>query len=72
MNNIRKAIGSTMMSYRKQRGYTRTYIAQQLDVSDVAVYYWETGRNPITVEDLQRYCNIINVDWIKLLKESQS
>lgn len=68
MENIREQIGRQMSLARKRRGITRTAIAEQLDVSDVAVYYWETGRNPIDVDRLKAYCDILNIDWIEMLK----
>lgn len=70
ISKVRTNIGKTMMKYRKQKKIPRTYIADKMGISDVAIYYWETGRNPITVEDLQTYSELIDVDWIQILQES--
>lgn len=68
MENIRKEIGETMMLARKRKGIPRTTIAKKLGVSDVAVYYWEIGKNPIDIDMYKKYCDILEIDWIDLLQ----
>ena len=67
MDNIREEIGAALLKARKKAKISRVDIASRLGVSDVAVYYWETGRNPIDVDVLKKYCDIVNVNWIDLL-----
>ena len=47
--DIRKEIGEAMTNARIKSGLSRSEIARRLGVSNVTVYYWETGRNPIMV-----------------------
>lgn len=68
MNNIRKEIGEIMMQFRKKKGIARTTMAKQLGVSDVAVYYWEIGKNPIDIDKYKEYCDVLGVDWVELLQ----
>ena len=72
MTEIREEIGSALLLARKKAHITRVNIASQLGVSDVAVYYWEIGRNPIDVDVFKRYCDIVHVNWIDLLKSLPS
>ena len=72
MDSIRREIGSAMMEARKKTKIPRTTVAEKLGVSDVAVYYWEIGKNPIDVDVLKEYCDIIGVDWITLLMSTPS
>lgn len=72
MDFIRKEIGFAMMEARKKVKIPRTAVAEKLGVSDVAVYYWEIGKNPIDVDVLKDYCDIIGTDWIALLMSTPS
>lgn len=72
MAEIRKEIGSALLQARKKAHITRVDIASRLGVSDVAVYYWEIGRNPIDVDVFKRYCDIVHADWIEVLKSLPS
>lgn len=72
MAEIREEIGSALLSARKKAHITRVDIASRLGVSDVAVYYWEIGRNPIDVDVFKKYCDIVHVDWIDMLESLPS
>ena len=43
-------------------------MARMLGVSDVAVYYWEIGKNPIDIDMYIKYCDVLGVDWADLLQ----
>lgn len=68
MENIRKEIGEVMMRRRKDSRIPRTTMAKKLGVSDVAVYYWEIGKNPIDIDMYKSYCDVLGVDWVDLLQ----
>lgn len=72
MTEIRKDIGRALLQARKKAHITRVDIASRLGVSDAAVYYWEIGRNPIDVDVFKKYCDIVHVDWIDVLKSLPS
>lgn len=70
--DIRKEIGEAMANARIKSGLSRSEIARRLGVSNVSVYYWETGRNPITVDKLDAFCKVLNIDMIDLLSSIPS
>lgn len=70
--DIRKEIGEAMTNARIKSGLSRSEIARRLGVSNVSVYYWETGRNPITVNKLDAFCKVLNIDMIDLLSSIPS
>ena len=70
--DIRKEIGEAMTIARIKSGLSRSEIARRLGVSNVSVYYWETGRNPITVDKLDAFCKVLNIDMIDLLSSIPS
>ena len=70
--DIRKEIGEAMTNARIKSGLSISEIARRLGVSDVSVYYWETGRNPITVDKLDAFCKVLNIDMIDLLSSIPS
>ena len=67
--NINKKIGSELKKERERARISRRALAKLLNVSDVAVYYWEAGINTISLESFINYCNALNIDYIKLLKK---
>ena len=70
--DIRKEIGEAMTNARIKSGLSRSEIARRIGVSNVTVYYWETGRNPITVDKLDAFCKVLNIDMIDLLSSIPS
>lgn len=66
--DINKKIGSELKKEREKAGISRRSLAKKLNVSDVAIYYWEFGINSISLESFIKYCNVIGIDYIKLLK----
>lgn len=70
--DIREEIGAAMAKARIKSGLSRSEIARRMGVSDVSVYYWETGRNPITVDKLDSFCKVLNIDMIDLLSSIPS
>ena len=70
--DCRKEIGEAMTNARIKSGLSRSEIARRLGVSNVSVYYWETGRNPITVDKLDAFCKVLNIDMIDLLSSIPS
>lgn len=67
MSEINIEIGEAMKNARKQYGMSRVEMARRLGVTDVAVFYWETGRNSISIDNLKAYCDILNINMLDLL-----
>lgn len=67
MTEINAEVGEIMKAKREMRGMSRVEMAHKLGVSDVAIYYWETGKNTISIESLQKYCKALDIDMISVL-----
>lgn len=70
--DIREEIGVAMAKARIKSGLSRSEIARRMGVSDVSIYYWEIGRNPITVDKLDSFCKVLNIDMVDLLSSIPS
>ncbi len=62
-------IGARLKALRERMGYSTRYVADLIGKSNVAVTYFETGRNGVDLSTLKKLCNIYNVDMIEFLEE---
>lgn len=62
-------IGKWLANKRKEKGYSQQYIAERLNVSKVAVHYWETGKRVIYAVHFMDYCKVIGVDPKECIEE---
>lgn len=53
--------GAKLMELRVKKGFTQHYVAQKLQVSDVAVGFWEQGRNAPRPKHLHDIAFLYNV-----------
>ena len=67
--NYNSAIGEWLMHQRIQQGLSLQDIADRLQVSKSAVYYWEVGKRTIYAENMINYCNVLNVSPSKLMDD---
>jgi len=67
--NYNSAIGEWLMSQRIRQGLSLQDIADRLQVSKSAVYYWEVGKRTIYAENMINYCNALNVSPSKLMDD---
>ncbi len=51
-------VASRLKEARLKSGLTQKQVARLLDVSDVQVCYWETGKRPIDLSSLSRLADI--------------
>lgn len=70
--DLRIEVGKALYKAREEADITRADIANRLGVSDVTVFNWENGNNPIDIDDFKEYCDIIDVNWIDLLSSLPS
>ena len=67
--NYNSAIGEWLMNQRIRQGLSLQDIADRLQVSKSAVYYWEVGKRTIYAENMINYCNVLNVSPSKLMDD---
>jgi transcriptional regulator with XRE-family HTH domain len=67
--NYNSAIGEWLMNQRIRQGLSLQDIADRLQVSKSAVYYWEVGKRTIYAENMINYCNALNVSPSKLMDD---
>lgn len=71
MTNINERIGYEMRSQRLLKRMTLAQMADRLGKSSRnTISLWELGRTQITVEDLKAYCDVLNVNYIDILKKA--
>jgi transcriptional regulator with XRE-family HTH domain len=56
-----KKLGYVLKKTRKAKKICQPQIAEKLNVTKMAVSYWENGRNSISAEQLKQYCDAIGV-----------
>lgn len=56
-----KRLGYVLKETRKSKKVYQPQIAEKLNVSKMAVSYWESGQNAISAEQLKRYCEALGV-----------
>ena len=71
-NSLNLEIGKALYKARVNANLTRNDIAERLVVSDDTVFFWEAGKIPIDIDAFKQYCDIVNVNWIDMLKSLPS
>lgn len=51
-------VAARLKEAREKSGLTQKQVARLLDISDVQVSYWETGKRPIDLSSLSRLADI--------------
>lgn len=62
-------IGLKIQQLRKEHGFTQKQLAHLLDVTDMAVSYWEAGRNTPTDPQKVKLSKVLGVGIIELFFE---
>lgn len=62
-------LGSFLKRKREQRGISQQQLANKLGVTKTAVSYWESGKRSMYASTLIDYCNAIDYDVDKIVKE---
>lgn len=69
MKNYNTDIGNWLASERIKKGLSQQYVADKLGMTRTAVHYWETGKREISAQNMLDYCNAINADPVRLIKD---
>ena len=64
-----EAIGANVKRYRESLGYTQNQVAEFLETSREQVSYWENGSRVLSLEHLERICDLFGIDLENLLEE---
>ena len=70
--NFDKKLGYVLKKTRKAKKIYQPQIAEKLNVTKMAVSYWENGRNPISAERLKEYCDAIGVSVQEVFDRMES
>lgn len=60
-------LGQHLKSSRETKGYTQKYIADVLKVTPQTISTWETGKNKIDIDTLEKLCSIYGISIIDAL-----
>ena len=63
-----KAFGARVAAVRKSRGYTQQELAEEINMSVVAIAYIETGKRWARLGTLTKIANALQVDVADLFK----
>ena len=63
-----KAFGARIAAVRKSRGYTQQELAEEINMSVVAIAYIETGKRWARLGTLTKIANALQVDVADLFK----
>lgn len=69
MKDYNKKIGSLLREIRTEKGLSLQNVADVLGVNKSSVYYWETGRNTISAEDMVNYLHALNYSPDEFIKK---
>lgn len=62
-------LGEVMRRNREAKRITLAQIAKRLQVSEVSVHYWETGKRQINASTLKEYCAVLGIKVQALFDE---
>lgn len=65
---LMKAFGARVAAVRKSRGYTQQELAEEINMSVVAIAYIETGKRWARLGTLTKIANALQVDVADLFK----
>jgi len=60
-------IGKNIQRFRTENGYSQRALAELLNVSQVTVSYWESGRNEPSIENMMDMCEVFHCTLSELL-----
>lgn len=71
-DELNKRIGYEMRTQRLIHRMTMSQMAERMGVrSKNTISLMELGKTNITVSDLKKYCDILGVDYIDILKKAE-
>lgn len=69
-NAFNRKLGYVLKKHRTAKKVPQTQIAQRLNVSKMAVSYWESGENGMSAKSLKEYCRVIGVSVQDVLDQT--
>lgn len=63
---LKKVVGARLAQLRNEQGYSRKYVAQQLDINQTRLRDWEQGRYGVPIEYLAHLVEMYgtSADWL--------
>ena len=59
--NIKKLLGKRIKDFRKSKGFTQEYIAEQIGIESTSISNIENGKYYPTAENLERIIKVLNI-----------
>ena len=59
--NIKKLLGKRIKEFRKSKGFTQEYVAEQIGIESTSISNIENGKYYPTAENLERIIKVLNV-----------
>lgn len=61
-------IGEILKQERQNKGYSQSKLADRIGYSRNCIANWESGRRTISIYELIKVCNVLNIDAYKIIK----
>ena len=59
--NIKKLLGKRIKEFRKSKGFTQEYVAEQIGIESTSISNIENGKYYPTAENLERIIKVLNI-----------
>ncbi len=69
-NAFNKKLGYVLKKKRTAKRIPQSQIAQRLNVSKMAVSYWESGENGMSAKSLKEYCRVLGISVQEILDQT--
>ena len=69
---LNEKVGLQLRLKRVERRMTLEQVAEKMGVVKNTISYMELGKKNITVEDVQKYCEVLGCDWIDILRKAEA
>ncbi len=69
MKKILKNFGKNLKKYRKECNYTQEQFVELANMSVTHLSLLESGRYNTTLTNVEKFANILNIDYLQLLED---
>jgi HTH-type transcriptional regulator/antitoxin HipB len=68
MDDLKKKVGKAIKEARKAKGFTQKELGQQLGVADSVITNYESGKQNLTIDTLQKLAEALSVEVSTLFR----
>lgn len=70
-NKFYLELGKTLQDKRQAKGYSQQYVADRTGMTRSCYAFYEQGRRKITIDDLFKVAEVLDIDPNELLKNAR-